>query len=47
LEIIIGLTLNSAAEWTGSMFQVVVEIWGVARAFIGFVLSRLSFATPY
>ena len=34
LEIIMCFTLNSATEWTGSMFQVVLAVCGIAGAFM-------------
>src|SRR5262249_60960777 len=42
LEIIMCLTLNSATEWAGSTFQVVVEICGAATVAVVMVHSFLS-----
>src|SRR5690242_4131721 len=50
LEIIMCFTLNSATEWTGSMFQVLTVVCGAASvlmvgfpfAFVFDVLSRYS-----
>src|SRR5579859_346470 len=38
-EIIMCLTLNSATEWTGSMFQVAVDVCGVASVLMVVLLS--------
>src|SRR5487761_736760 len=42
-EIIMCFTLNSAAEWTGSMFHVVVAAFGAASAFMSLLLSGFTF----
>src|SRR6266536_4783597 len=39
-EIIMCFALNSATEWTGSMFQVVVPVWGVAASVL--IIAFLS-----